>query len=177
MRVWGLPLEKTFETTILRTSENAPFNRYLLFYIYIYIHSGSAETSISIKTDTHQNYRDMNHFLANQNLKKESSTGGQNIVKYYNRRSMHENWGAVKRGPDSYSLYTRRYWQLYTGIIFMSAMFNKSILISPIFRLKKPINKIWFTSFFSNFHLSYDQTAGGNSMAYQNKVYYFEIPS
>ena len=62
----GCPQETFFETTHLRTSENAPFNRYLLLYTYIYIQSGSEDNSTSTKTDTHQNFRDMNHSLANE---------------------------------------------------------------------------------------------------------------
>ena len=69
MGVWGLPSEKCLNITILRTLENVPFNRYMLLYSYIYIESGSEETSTPIKTDTHQKFQDMNHFLANQNEK------------------------------------------------------------------------------------------------------------
>ena len=70
---------KILETTPLRTSENASFNRYLLLYNYIYLQSGSKEISTSIKTDTHQHFHDINNFLANQN-KKGPSTGGDKTL-------------------------------------------------------------------------------------------------
>ena len=64
--LWSTP-GKFFETTPFKTSESAPFNRCLPLYTYVYIQSGSEETSISIKTDTHQSSHDVNHFLSNQN--------------------------------------------------------------------------------------------------------------
>ena len=77
MGVWKLPLETFFETTTpLRTFENAPGNRYLLLYTNIYLQSGSEETSTSMKTDTRQNVRHMNHLLVNQNEKRDHLLGG-----------------------------------------------------------------------------------------------------
>ena len=65
----GLPPESIFEIAPRGRSENSPFNRYLLLYTYIYIQPGFEETLTSIKTDTHQNFHDMSHFLTNQNEK------------------------------------------------------------------------------------------------------------
>ena len=127
--VWGLP-RNFFGTTPLKTLESAPFNKYLLLYSYIYMQFCSEEISTAIKTDTHQNFRDMN--LWNSITGRASMRTGEHLPP-----SLYAKRGPVQRTAKvSHSIYFTPHNPLLSYKIFMilhpsSSEFNQGFEIVP----------------------------------------------